>query len=215
MREKLFEEAQTLPDALDETKTIHENGRGFKGFYQFTLKTKPGFKHHLWVRTDTGHNLKGMALMVQDHDRWVQLGIRTQNDGLTRHFEVLYFDVPQKWITSNQTVFRLISKYGDEVNAYHLWIYQVEKGKDKSLNELLNLTPAQVVGDVSHGLVPKGDHWKSPLVLAQHPEQSALLIQKVGKGYILRSELSLEDSIPILKSLLNSENMDNLQIVLP
>ncbi|HEY5038444.1 MAG TPA: hypothetical protein VIJ93_05165, partial [bacterium] len=117
-----FTDVQNLPDSQDEKKMIRDTGRGFTGYYQFTMKADPGFKHRLWLRVNTGNNLKGMALMVQQGETWTQLGVRTQNIGITRHFQALYFDVPEKWITSNQVTFRLVSKTGDEVNTYHLWM---------------------------------------------------------------------------------------------
>src|SRR5665213_2137170 len=94
-----FEETQKLPEGNSPDRLIEDNGRGFKGYYQFTLKTMAGFKHRLWIRVNTGHNMTGMALQVQVGDKWVQLGIRTQNDETTRHFESLYFEVPSKYIT--------------------------------------------------------------------------------------------------------------------
>jgi hypothetical protein len=162
----------------------------------------PGFNHRLWVRVNTGHNMTGMALQVQVGDKWIQLGIRTQNDETTRHFESIYFEVPSKYITSNQTVFQLISKYGDEVNAYHLWIYKSDPQQGETLPEILGLNNAQDLGTVGHGLIPKSTEWMIPLTLSQHPDQAAIMVLKVGKGYLIRSELNIEDSTTILKSFL-------------
>ncbi len=205
-----FEDTQNLPDALNEKKMIQDNGRGFTGYYQFSFKTVPGFKHRIWLRVNTGHNMKGMALLVQEGEKWTQPGVRTQNDGATRDFEALYFDVPEKVITQNQTVFRLVSKTGDEVNTYHLWMYKLEGGQNQPLPELLGFVASQDVGAVSHGLLPKGTEWKSPLLLSQHPEQAALIIQKIGKGFIIRSELALEDSLSLFKALLNDQTREDM-----
>ncbi len=155
--------------------------------------------------------MKGMALMVQEGEKWTQLGVRTQNDGATRHFEALYFDVPEKYVAQDQTVFRLFSKNGDEVNVYHLWMYKLEGGKSESLPELLGFVANQDVGAVSHGLIPKGKEWKSPLLLSQHPDQAALIVLKVGKGFIIRSELALEDSLPMFRALLNDQTRDDME----
>lgn len=189
---------------------IQDDGRGFTGYYQFSVKSEPGIKHRLWVRVNTGHNIKGMALQVQVGDEWKQVGIRTQSDGTTRHFLAIYFDIPEKYITSNQTTLRLTSKTGDEINLYHLWMFKVEGGTNQSLAQILGFGPNQEVGQVSHGLLPAGGQWKAPLVLSQHPEQGAVIIQKIGKGYLVRSELTLEDSIGILKSFLKPDTLEAL-----
>ncbi|HEY5037622.1 MAG TPA: hypothetical protein VIJ93_00960, partial [bacterium] len=68
----------------------------------------------------------------------------------------------------------------------------------------------QEAGKVDHGLIPKGKNWKSPIVLAQHPEQSAMIIQRIGKGFLIRSELAIEDSVGILKSLLNGKTLEQM-----
>jgi hypothetical protein len=206
-----FEDTQNLPDSQDEKKMIQDQGRGFTGYYQFTVKTVPGFKHRLWIRVNTGHNIKGMALQVQDGDQWKQVGIRTQSDGTTRRFLALYFDIPEKAVISDKTVFRLVSRTEDEVNVYHLWIYKLEGGASQSLAQILGFAADQQVGEVSHGLLPQGSQWKSPLLLSQHPEQAAILVQKVGKGYLIRSELTLEDSLGLLKSLLRPETLEALE----
>ena len=205
-----FEDTQNLPDSQNEKKMIQDQGRGFTGYYQFTMKTEPGFNHRLWIRVNTGHNIKGMALQVQDGDGWKQVGVRTQSDGTTRHFLALYFDIPAKDVAAKQTVFRFISKTEDEVNIYHLWLYKLEGGSTQPIAQILGFSPDQSVGEVTHGLLPKGNKWQSPLLLSQHPEQAALLIQKVGKGYLIRSELALEDSIGLFKALLKPETMDTL-----
>lgn len=210
-----FEDDQNLPDGPNEKKMIQDNGRGFNAYYQFAFKSEPGFKHRLWMRVNTGHNIEGMALMVQQGEKWVQLGVRTQNVGSTRHFEALYFDVPEKWITSEQTLFRLVSKSGTDVNAYHLWLYKLESAKNQSLNELLGLAPNQLVGEVHHGLIPKGNQWKVPFVLSQHTEQGAVIIQKIGKGFLVRSELNLEDSTGFLKVFLNPQLLQQLNEAWP
>ncbi len=202
-----FEDDQNLPDSQNEKKMIHDDGRGFTGYYQFAVKSEPGAWHRLWLRVNTGHNIKGMALQIQVGDEWKQVGIRTQSDGTTRHFLALYFDVPEKYITSNQTVLRLTAKTGDEVNAYHLWMFKVEGGQYQPLAQILGFGPNQEVGQVSHGLLPKGSEWKAPLILSQHPEQGAVIIEKIGKGYLIRSELALEDSVSLLKSFLRSDTL--------
>lgn len=206
-----FEDTQNLPDGLNERKMIKDDGRGFSAYYQFTVKTEPGVKHRLWLRVNTGRNMKGMALLVQQGEKWVQVGVRTQNDGATRHFEALYFDVPADRITSDQTVFRLISKTGDEVNTYHLWMYKVEGGANLSWTELLGFSPNHNVGEVSHGLIPHGKDWKMPVLLSQHPEQAALIVRKIGNGYLIRSELSLEDSVNTLKALIKDQTREQLK----
>jgi hypothetical protein len=141
------------------------------------------------------------------------VGARTQNAGTTRHFETLYFDIPENSVSAERTIFRLISKKGDEVNAYRLWMYKVEGGRNQSLPEMLGLAPNAILGKVSHGLIPKGGKWKSPVVLSQHGDQAALIMQKIGKGFLIRSELTLEDSIPILKSLLSTDLIGDLGAV--
>ncbi len=205
-----YEDTQKLSDGQDLKKLIEDKGRGFTSYYQFTLKTEPGSKHRLWIRVNTGRNIKGMSLAVQEGDQWVQLGIRTQNDGDTRHFEALYFEIPSKYVTNKQTVFRLISKTGDEINAYHLWIYQLDTSESQTLPEILGINSNQEMGPVSHGLIPKSKEWRIPLVLSQHPEQGALILLKVGKGYLVRSELTLEDSVGILKSFVDDKTIEEL-----
>jgi len=197
-----FEEKQKLPEGDSLDHLVEDNGRGFKGYYQFTVKTMPGFNHRLWVRVNTGHNMTGMALQIQVGDQWIQLGIRTKNDGTTRHFESIYFDVPSKYMTSNQTLFQLISKYGDEINVYHLWVYKLDNASSETLPEILGLNNHQDLGSVGHGLIPKSKDWMIPLTLSQHPDQAAIMVLKVGKGYLVRSELDLDNSVNILKSLL-------------
>lgn len=206
-----FEEDQKLPDGDQANKMIEDKGRGFRGYYQFTLKTVPGSNHRLWLRVNTGHNMIGTALMVQVGDKWVQLGIRTQNDATTRHFESLYFEVPAKYVTGPQTTFRLISKHGDEENVYHLWIDQLDSSQSQTLPEILDL--GGNAGTVAHGLIPKSNGWRTLLTLSQHPDQSALIIFKSGNGYLIRSELSMESSVRLLKSLLDGSTLDRLSSV--
>jgi hypothetical protein len=208
---EILEDTQNLPDGLNEKKMIQDNGRVFSGYYEFAVKTVPGIKHRLWLRVNTGRNIKGMALQIFREGQWAQVGVRTQNDGATRHFQALYFDIPEKWVTAEKTIFRLISKTEPEVNAYHLWIYKVEGGKSQSLPELLGFVSNRDAGEVNHGLIPKGKEWKVPFILSQHPDQGAVLIQKIGKGYLIRSELTLENSIGMLKSLLNQETLDQME----
>ncbi|HVZ81405.1 MAG TPA: hypothetical protein VHE12_11520 [bacterium] len=206
-----FEDQQTLPDLQDEKKMIQEHGRGFSGYYQFTMRTVPGKRHRLWLRVNTAHNIKGMALQVQQGDGWTQVGVRTQNLGETRHFESLYFDVPDRFIISERTTFRLVSKNGEEVNAYRLWMYAVEGGRNESLPEMLGFGANQDIGSVVHGLIPKGKDWKVPVVLAQHGDQGAVILQKVGNGFLIRSELSMEDSVPIFKALLSPGLVEDMR----
>jgi len=205
-----FEETQKLPDGDSEGQLIEDKGRGFKGYYQFTLKTVPGQDHRLWFRVNTGHNLIGTTLQIWSGDKWVQLGIRTQNDSTTRHFQSLYFEVPAKDVTADHTQFRLVSKYGDEVNVYHLRIDRLDREESKTLPEVLGLSAGAEAGMVGHGLIPKSSEWKSPLVLAQHPDQAALIILKRGQGYLVRSELSLEDSVKLFKAFLDPATLDEL-----
>ncbi|HXL73581.1 MAG TPA: hypothetical protein VN963_08160, partial [bacterium] len=92
----------------------------------------------------------------------------------------------------------------DEVNAYHLWIFKLDEGPTETLPEILGLNANQNLGSVGHGLIPKSNEWMIPLTLSQHPDQAAIMVLKVGKGYLIRSELNLEDSVNILKSLLGA-----------
>ncbi len=204
-----YEDSQNLPGGQDGQKMIQDRGRGFTGYYQFTMKSEPGFNHRIWLRVDTGRNIKGMALEAQVDGQWKQVGVRTQNDGPTRQFLPLYFDVPEKLITADHTVFRLVSKTGDEVNVYHLWMYKLEGAVNPPLAQILGFSPQEDLG-VDHGLLPQGNQWKAPLLLSQHPEQAALLIQKVGKGYLIRSELSLEDSAGLFRALLKPDTLEAL-----
>jgi hypothetical protein len=151
-----------------------------------------------------------MALQVQVGDQWKQVGVRTQGGGTTRQFLSIYFDIPQSMVTSKQTLFRLIPKTEEEVNAYHLWMYKLESGQRQPLAQILGFAPNQEVGQVSHGLLAKGNQWKAPLLLSQHPEQAAVLVQKIGKGYLIRSELSLEDASGLLRALLKPETLEAL-----
>jgi hypothetical protein len=208
--EGTFEDSQSLPDSQDEKKIIQDQGRGFTGYYQFLLKTEPGMRHRLWLRVNTSHNIKGLALQAQAGNQWKQVGIRTQNDGSAGHFLAIYFDLPKKYVTSDHTLLRLVSKSGEEVNVYHLWMYKLEGGENQPLAQVLGFAPNQEVGQVKHGLVPKGNLWQAPLVLSQHPDEAALLIQKVGKGYLIRSELAMEDSLSLLKLLLKPETLEAL-----
>jgi hypothetical protein len=205
-----FEDTQNLPDNLDEKKMIQDQGRGFTGYYQFTARTEPGHKHRLWLRVNTGHNIKGMALQIQLGGQWKQVGVRTQNGGPTRHFLAIYFDIPENEITSKATLLRMVSKNGDEVNLYHLWMYKVESGPSAPLPQILGFAPNQEVGKVNHGLLAKGSQWRCPLLLSQHPEQAAVIIQKIGKGFLVRSELALEDSIGLLKTFLKPDSLEVL-----
>jgi len=197
-----FEETQKLPEGDSPNKLIEDKGRGFKGYYQFTMKTIPNTSHRMWIRVNTGHNIIGTALMVQVGEKWAQLGVRTQNDGTTRHFESLYFEVPAKYVTADKTTFKLVSKDEDDVNAYHLWIYKLDQVASQTLPEILGFIGSQDMGSVGHGLIPKSPQWKIPLTLSQHPDQAALMILKVGNGYLIRSEMAIEDSGKVLKSLL-------------
>lgn len=205
-----FEDSQNLPDGLDAKKMIQDHGRGFTGYYQFAVKTEPGSDHRLWLRVDTGRNIKGMALQAQVDGQWKQIGVRTQNDGPTRQFLAIYFDIPKRFVTSGLTPFRLVSKTGDEVNVYHLWMYKLEGGINPPLAQILGFAPNEDMGEVSHGLLPHGNQWQAPLLLSQHPEQAALLIQKIGKGYLIRTELELEDLGGLLKSLLKPDTLQAL-----
>src|SRR5258708_2508662 len=173
---EIQEDTQKLPDGKGNKKIIQDDGRVFAGYYEFTLETTPGFKNRLWLRVNTGHNIKGMILAVQHEGQWVQLGIRTKNDATIRHFQALYFDISEKWIASGKTTFRLFSKTGDEINLYHLWSYRVEGENGQSLPEILGFSPGHTIGEVSHGLIAKSRDWKSPLLLSQHPEHSELYI---------------------------------------
>jgi hypothetical protein len=154
--------------------------------------------------------MKGMALMAQVDGKWVQLGIRTQNDGVTRHFESLYFEVPAKMVATKKMTFRLVAKSGDEFSVYRLWTYKVENPHSASLAEILGFPANQETGQVSHGLIPKSTDWKTPVVLSQHPDQAALMILKVGNGYLVRSELALEDSVKALKTLVDETGLERL-----
>jgi hypothetical protein len=210
-----FQDTQELPDGMNLKKMIKDDGRGFKHYIQFTAHTEPGFKHRLWLRVDSGRNLKGMALAAWNGTKWIQVGVRTQNIAGTRHFDALCFDIPESRITSGQTYLRLASKYGDEINLYHAWLYKIESSQAPSITEILGFAPNQNVGEVSHGVLPKGKQWRAPILLAQHPEQCGVIMMKVGKGYLIRSELSLEDSIPMLKNLLKDQTLEQLSSAWP
>jgi hypothetical protein len=182
---------------------VEDDGRSFKGFYQFTAKTQPGVPHRVWVRVNTGKNTAGMALMVQKGSGWVQAGIRTKNSGNGANFLTFYFEVPQDLIQSNQTVFRVVDKNAAEINVYHLWVFQLAGDSIASSAEILGFPTNQTVGQVDHGLIPKGPAWQKPLVLSQNPSEAALLMQRIGKGTLIRSQLSLADSLSLMTALLN------------
>jgi hypothetical protein len=192
-----------LPELPRLSKTVEDDGRVFKGFYQFTANTQPGVPHRIWVRVNTGKNTAGMALMVQKAGGWVQAGIRTKNSGNGANFLTFYFEVPENLIQSDKTVFRLVAENGTEVNTYHLWVFQLASKSEASPAELLGFPINQTVGQVEHGLIPKGPSWQKPLVLNQNPSQAALLMQKIGKGTLIRSELNLADSLSLMTTLLN------------
>ena len=115
-----FEETQKLPEGNSPDKLIEDKGRGFKGYYQFTLKTVPGADHR-WL--DSGkhgpqHARIGMALMVQTPEKWVQLGFELKTRRQPATLSRFIFEVPAKYVMANQTVFKLTSKTADEINAY-------------------------------------------------------------------------------------------------
>ncbi len=193
----------SLPELPRLTKSVEDDGRSFKGFYQFTAKTEPGLPHRVWVRVNTGKNTAGMALMVRKGSDWVQAGIRTKNSGNGTNFLTFYFEVPQDLIQADQTVFRLVDKNTVEINAYHLWVFQLASEAEASPAELLGFPINQTVGPVDHGLIPKGPSWVKPLVLSQNPSEAALLMQRIGKGTLIRSQLSLADSLSLMTTLLN------------
>jgi hypothetical protein len=61
-------------------------------------------------------------------------------------------------------------------------------------------------------LIPKSKEWKVPLVLSQHPEQAALMMLRVGKGYLIRSELPLEDSTRVMKTMIDGIGLEKLNV---
>jgi hypothetical protein len=185
------------------TKTVQDDGRVFKGFYQFTAKTNPGERCRVWVRVNTGLNSAGMALWVQKGGDWVQAGVRTKNSGTGPNFLTFYFEVPETWVTSHQTVFRLAAKTGMPINAYHLWVFGLPAEGGQDLSEQLGFPAHQNLGSVDHGLIPKGSRWQKPAFLSQNPSQAALILQKIGNGYLVRSQLALEDSLGLLSALMN------------
>jgi hypothetical protein len=199
-------ELQELPRL---TNKVTDDGRTFSGFYQFVAHTTPSMRHRLWVRVNTGKNTKGMALLVQAGNQWVQTGIRTKNSGNGSNFLTFYFEIPEKFITSDQTVFRLVSKNGLDVNAYHLWMFRLESPEDQPLAEFLGFPTNQVVGKVDRGLIPKGNFWQKPLILSNRPVEGAVLAQKIGNGYLVRSQLPLEDSLSMITTLLNHSGLPN------
>ncbi len=185
------------------TKTVQDDGRVFKGFYQFTAKTQPGERCRVWVRVNTGLNSAGMALLVQKGGNWVQAGVRTKNSGNEANFLTFYFEVPETLVASNQTVFRLAAKNGTPINAYHLWVFDMASDGGRDLSEQLGFPAHQNLGSVDRGLIPKGSRWQKPVFLSQNPAQGALILQKIGNGYLVRSQLALEDSLSLLTTLMN------------
>ena len=71
-----------------------------------------------------------------------------------------------------------------------------------ALAELFGFVPGLAAGKVDHGLTAKGPQWASLVALSKNPGRSAVILQKVGKGLLIRSELRLEDSVQMLKSFL-------------
>jgi hypothetical protein len=197
---------QELPRLVNK---VTDDGRTFNGFYQFSAHTKPGMRHRLWVRVNTGKNTTGMALLVQVGNEWVQTGVRTKNSGNGSNFLTFYFEIPEKLITSDKTVFRLTSKNGLDVNAYHLWMFRLDLPEGQPLAEFLGFPINQEVGKVDHGLIPNGDFWQKPLILSNRPVEGAVLMQKIGNGYLIRSQLRLEDSLSMITALLNHSGLSN------
>jgi hypothetical protein len=208
-------DSRELPELNNERKTIRDKGRGFTGYYQFTAKTEPGSVHRVWARVDTGRSLRGLALMVWSGGGWKQVGAKTRDTEPQGRFQSLYFDVPLDRVKENQTSFRLVSKEGLEVGIFRVWVYAMGKNLNLSLGEMLGFSSRDSLGQVNHGLIPKGSGWKAPVVLSQHPDQAALMIQKIGKGYLIRSEISLEKAVPTLKALLKANTLENLGSAFP
>ncbi|HVM32856.1 MAG TPA: hypothetical protein VMU88_06960 [bacterium] len=203
MEGALSSDEQKLLELPRLTKTVDDDGRLFKGFYQFTAKTEPGERSRVWVRVNTGLNSAGMALMVQKNGDWVQAGVRTKNAGNGSNFLTFYFEVPETLVTSTQTTFRLLAKNGEAINAYHLWVFGLSSPGGQALAEQLGFTAHQSLGGVRHGLIAQGAQWQKPVLLSRDPSQAALLVQKIGEGYLVRSELALEDSMSLMTVLMN------------
>jgi hypothetical protein len=140
--------------------------------------------------------------------------VKTQDSDPKGRFQSLYFDVPGDWVSENRTTFRLVSKDGLEVGIYRVWVYSLGKNRNMSLGGVLGLS-SQDLGQVNYGLIPKGGRWKVPVSLSQHPDQAALIMQKIGRGYLFRSEIPLEKAIPMLKALLNPKTLISLNPFFP
>lgn len=204
-----------LPEYKNEAKVIRDKGRGITGFYQFTVNTQPGSTQRVWARMDTDRAMRGLALMIQSGDEWKQVGVRTQDSDTKGRFESIYFDVPADQITQTQTTFRLVSKDNLEVGLFRLWVYFMGTSRSMTLGELVGFSSRDDLGKVNHGLIPRGSRWKIPVLLSHHPDQAALMVQKIGKGYLIRSELSLENAVPLLRAFLSHKTLENLDSAFP
>ncbi|HET9869620.1 MAG TPA: hypothetical protein VFR02_03860, partial [bacterium] len=193
-----------LPELPRLTKMLEDDGRVFKGYYQFSAKTEPGLPHRVWVRVNNGFNTAGTALLVKTDGGWVQAGVRTKNSGTDRDFLTFYFEVPAPLIGSDHTLFRLADKGRDPINAYHLWVFGLNAPDGRrSLAQALGFQVHQTLGRVDRGLIPLGGRWEEPLQLAEDPSQAALLAQRIGKGWLIRSQLNLGDSQGLMTALLH------------
>jgi hypothetical protein len=210
----LDSETLSLPDDGGQ-QNVTLTARTFRGAYAFTLRTRPGSVNRVYFRVDTGRNIKGTSLAILNGGHWVPLGVRTKDGASPRQFQYLSIEVPAALATDEVSQFRLTSRNGDVINVCSLQSYALAEARDPALARLLGFSPGVAAGEVDHGLLPAAKNWAAPLVLSGKAGEAALILCRVGKGSLFRSELSLTDSEKLLKILLKPGTLERLNTLMP
>ena len=204
--EKVFwRDRLKLPEGLGSAQKTEDDGIGFGGDYLFTLQTIRNAAHRLKIRLNAARPTKGLALSVEKNGQWVPVGVRTQEAQADQRWLTVWFDIPAALTPGDRTRFRLFPKGTTEVNAYHLWLSATRPPQVSSLAEGLGFSPDARLGNVPHGLSIVGKGWKAPVVLSGAAQEPVLILRKQGNGFLVKTELPLDDCGGILQTLASPE----------
>jgi hypothetical protein len=166
--------------------------------------------HRLKIRLNAAHPTKGLALSVEKNGQWVPVGVRTQEAQAEKRWLTVWFDIPAALISGDRARFRLFPKGTAEVNAYHLWLSATLPRQVSPLAEGLGFSPEAQLGSVPHGLSAVGKGWKAPVVLSGSAQEAVLILRKQGNGFLVKTELPLDDCGGVLQTLASPEKTQAL-----
>jgi hypothetical protein len=201
----LWKDRVQLPENLGSAQMIEDDGVGFGGAYTFTLQTIQDVAHRLKIRLNTAHPTRGLALEVEKNGRWVPVGVRTQEASGGERWLTVWFDVPATLVSGERERFRLFPKGTSEVNVYHLWLSSVFPRPKSPLAETLGFSRGVSLGWAPKGLSTVGKGWKAPVVFSHAQEGAALILRKQGNGFLVKTELPLDDCGGVLQVLSSPE----------